>query len=224
MPKRRPSSLSRKRTADSLDCQQRSRQLQLQDWDSVPLVSDYRVQTLGIQSRTTKREHKCTRARRRTPKTDPRDLATIRRTTYRSEAQTAQPPTPSRLQGNARRGPRWTENAKTSTYTPPTRPHPERDQMLMSLILKAGGQRSPSNPRVRQPSTNELDPQSPRANKRTKASKATRTLDDGREFNDLPLLVERVDGKSDDESDNDVTDLRRSPTKSRTEKASETRN
>jgi hypothetical protein len=94
--------------------------------------------------------------------------------------------------------------------------------MLMSPILKAGGRRSPSNPRVRQPSTNELDTQSPRANKWAKVSKATKTLDDGREFEDLPLLVERSDGKSDDKSDGDITDMRRNPTKSRTEKASET--
>jgi hypothetical protein len=94
----------------------------------------------------------------------------------------------------------------------------------MSPILKAGGRQSPSNPRVRQLSTNELDPQSPRANKRTKVSKATKTLNDGREFEDLPLLVERGDGKSDDESDNEVTDMRRNPTKSRTKKASETQN
>jgi hypothetical protein len=55
-----------------------------------------------------------------------------------------------------------------------------------------------------------------------KVDKAPKALDDGREFDYLPLLAKRVDGKSDDESEDDVTDLRRSPTKSKTEKASET--
>jgi hypothetical protein len=96
--------------------------------------------------------------------------------------------------------------------------------MLMSPILKARGQRSPSNPRAGHQSTNGLDAQNPQSNKRAKASKATKTLDDGREFDDLPLLVESGDGQSDDESDNDVRDMTRTPTKSRTEKASETRN
>jgi hypothetical protein len=75
--------------------------------------------------------------------------------------------------------------------TPSTRPRPEWDQMLMSPIRKAGGQQSPSHTREGERTTEEPAPRSTWANKRPRVSGATRTLDDGREFNNLPLLTER---------------------------------
>jgi hypothetical protein len=94
----------------------------------------------------------------------------------------------------------------------------------MSPIRKAGGRRSPSNTREGERGTGEPAFRSTQANKRPRVSEAIRTLDDGREFNDLPLLTEKGGDKSDDESEDDVTEFRGRPTKSRTEKASDTRN
>jgi hypothetical protein len=50
------------------------------------------------------------------------------------------------------------------------------------------------------------------------------TPDDGRKFDDLPLLSEKGGDKSEDESEDDITEFRGRTAKSRTEKASDTRN
>jgi hypothetical protein len=67
-------------------------------------------------------------------------------------------------------------------------------------------------------------PEAHRPTNDRRVSEAIRTLDDGREFKDLPLLTEKGGDRSDDESEDDVTEFRGRPTKSRTEKASDTRN
>jgi hypothetical protein len=55
-------------------------------------------------------------------------------------------------------------------------------------------------------------------------SETIRTLDDGRKLNDLPLFSEKGGEKSVDESEDDITEFRGRPAKSRTEKASDIRN
>jgi hypothetical protein len=50
------------------------------------------------------------------------------------------------------------------------------------------------------------------------------TPDDGRRFDDLPLLSEKGGDKSEDKSEDDITEFRGRTAKSRTEKASDTRN
>jgi hypothetical protein len=50
------------------------------------------------------------------------------------------------------------------------------------------------------------------------------TPDDGRRFNVLPLLSEKGGDKSEDESEDSITEFRGRPAKSRTEKVSDTRN
>jgi hypothetical protein len=96
--------------------------------------------------------------------------------------------------------------------------------MLMSLIRKAGGRRSPSNNRDGERDTQKPAPRSTQANKRLRMSEAIRTLDDGRRFDDLPLLSEKGGDNPEDESEDNITEFRGRPAKSRTEKASDTRN
>jgi hypothetical protein len=50
------------------------------------------------------------------------------------------------------------------------------------------------------------------------------TPDDGRRFDDLPLLPEKGGDKPEDDSEDDITEFRGRPARSRTEKASDTRN
>jgi hypothetical protein len=106
-------------------------------------------------------------------------------------------------------------------HTPSTRPKPESDRMLMSPIRKAGGRRSPSNNREGERYTQKPAPQ---ANKRLRMSEGIGTLDDGRRFDDLPLLSKKGGDKSEDESEDEITEFRGRTAKSRTEKASDTRN
>jgi hypothetical protein len=88
----------------------------------------------------------------------------------------------------------------------------------MSPIRKAGGRRSPSNNREGERDTHKPAPRSKEAKKRLRMSEGIGTLGDGRRFNDLP------GDKSEDESEDDITEFRGRPAKSRTEKASDTRN
>jgi hypothetical protein len=94
----------------------------------------------------------------------------------------------------------------------------------MSPIRKAGGQRSPSNNRESEQDTQKPAPRHTHANKRLRMSEGIGTPDGGRKFDDLPLLSEKGGDKSDDESEDDITEFRGRTTKSRTEKASDTRN
>jgi hypothetical protein len=91
----------------------------------------------------------------------------------------------------------------------------------MSPIRKAGGRRSPSNTREGERDTQKPAPQ---ANKRLRMREGIGTLDDGRRFDYLPLFSKKGGDRSEDESEDDITEVQGRPAKSRTEKASDTRN
>jgi hypothetical protein len=67
-------------------------------------------------------------------------------------------------------------------------------------------------------------PRLTQANKRLRMSEGIGTPDDGRRFDDLPLLSEKGGDKSEDKSEDNITEFRGRPARSRTEKASDTRN
>jgi hypothetical protein len=94
----------------------------------------------------------------------------------------------------------------------------------MSPIRKAGGRRSPSNNRENEWGSQKPGPLLTYANKRLRLSEGIGTPDGGQRFDDLPLLSDKGGDKSEDDSEGDIMEFRGKSAKSRTEKASESRN